>query len=151
MPIVTLRSPLVTDPRLTEPGPDPTLARGRLIVATSRVTNAATDSNGSRYHMTDVPSDAVFDPSMAFDVTDWGYADIRIGTRTSIGALVSQTKATANIVQPVVFGDLKFENHIWQVLGLAADPGGLIGLYVHAQADAVAAGYLQFRIAYLYR
>lgn len=151
MPIVNLRSPLVTNPRLLEPGPDPARARGRLIVATSRVTNAATDSNGSWYHMTDVPSDALFDPSMAFDVTDWGYAGIRIGTRTSIGALVNQTKATGNIVQPVAFGDLKFENPVWQVLGLAADPNGPIGLYVHGPADAVGAGYLQFRIAYLHR
>ncbi len=151
MPIVSLRSGLVTDPRQLEPGPDPVRARGKLIVATGRLTNAASDSSGSRYEMCAIPSDALFDPSMAFDVTDWGFAGIRIGTRASIGALVNQTKATANIVQPVAFGDTKFENPVWQVLGFAADPERPISLFAHAAADAVGAGFLQFRIAYLYR
>jgi hypothetical protein len=152
MPIVKGRSNLVPDylDAASVP-PDPAIARGRLVVATDIVLNAATDSDGSSYHLADLPSDCLLDDSTAFDVQNWGFAAIRIGTRDDVDALVSVLKSAGNTVTPKVFGDANHGRMLWQHLGLAADPGGMIGIYAHAIADATGAGNMPFRLAYLYR
>ena len=152
MPIVRGKSNLVGDYMLdaTVP-PDPAVARGRLIVATGIVLNAADDSNGSSYHLADLPSDCLLDDSTAFDVQNWGFAAIRIGTRDDVDALVAVLKSAGNTVTPKVFGDANHGKMLWEQLGLAADPGGMIGIYAHAIADATGAGNMPFRLAYLYR
>jgi hypothetical protein len=142
MPIVTVRP---------APSDDPALARGRLVVITGVRTNAATDSSGSKYFLASVPSDAYLDNLTEFHVANDGYAAIRIGTVAVVDALVSQTKATENIIRPVVTGNAKWNKPLWELLGFSADPGGVIGLWKHAIADATGAGTFNFRIAYLTR
>lgn len=130
--------------------PDPVQARGRLIVATGTVTNEATDSNTSMYHLVDLPSDCILQPGTFFDVENDGFAQIVIGTKTDTDALVDQTKATENIITPIANGDANHGKRLWEVLGLAADPGGNISLWKHAEANATGAGSMLFAIHYLH-
>lgn len=136
---------------LTTGEPDPAKHRGRPIVATFTVTNAATDSNTSSFHLCDLPSCAILDASTAFQVQNWGFADIRIGTQTDVDALVSVLKSAGNVVSPVVQFDAKHGKPLWEVLGLAADPGGNIGLYAHAVANATGAGSMMGEVHYRFR
>jgi hypothetical protein len=152
MPIVHRTSNIVKDyynPASVEP--DPALARGRMIVAALTQTNAADDLSGSSYHLIDLPSDCILDSATQFDVEDWGFAGIRVGTKTDIDALINQTKATANVVTPVAKFGANHGKALWQVLGMAADPGGTIGLYAHGPANAVGAGTMLAEIHYRYR
>lgn len=130
---------------------DPAKHRGRPIVATFTVGNAATDNSGSSYHLCDLPSCAILDASTAFQVQNWGFAAIRVGTRTDVDALVSVLKSAGNVVSPVVQFDAKHGKPLWEVLGLASDPGGNIGLYAHAIADATGAGTMLGEIHYRFR
>jgi hypothetical protein len=136
---------------LTSGEPDPAQHRGRPIVAAFTVTNAATDSNGSRYHLVDLPSCAILDARTAFQVQNWGFAAIRVGTQTDVDALVSVLKSAGNVVSPVVQFDAKHGKPLWEVLGLASDPGGNIGLFAHAIADATGAGTMLGEIHYRFR
>jgi hypothetical protein len=127
---------------------DPARQRGRMVVAAGVVTNAADDSENSSYYLCDLPSDCIPDVSTAFQVQNWGFAAIRIGTRSDVDALAAVLKSAGNVVSPVG----QFEDRpLWQVLGLAADPGGNIGLFAHAIAGATGAGTMLFRVAYRYR
>jgi len=130
---------------------DPAKARGRPIVTTFTVTNAATDSNTSRYHLCDLPSCAILDARTAFQVQNWGFAAIRIGTYDDVDALVAVLKSAGNVVSPVVQFDAKHGKPLWEVLGLAADPGGQIGLYAHAIADSTGAGSMMGEVHYRFR
>lgn len=150
MPVTQNRSTLIHDPY--DPAsvpPDPKAARGRLICATGIATNAADDSTGSMWHLADIPADAILHEDTFFDVEAWGFAQIVIGTRTDTDALVDQTKATETIVTPIAVGDANHGKSLWEVLGLAANPGGMVGLWAHAEANATGAGTMPFRIAYL--
>jgi len=150
MAVVNTNSSLIHDPFVSgSTPPDPQAARGRLILATGTVTNAATDSNTSKYHLADIPSIALLHEDTFFDVAGDGFAQIVIGTETDPAALVYQTKVTENIVTPIAVGDANHGKPLWEVLGLAADPGGNIGIWKHAQADAAGAGSMPFRIAYI--
>lgn len=127
---------------------DPVRQRGRMIVAAGVVANAADDSNGSSFHLADLPSDCIPDVSTAFQVNAWGYADIRLGTRSDVDALASVLRSAGSVVSPVG----QFEQRpLWQMLGLASDPGGTIGIYAHAINNPTGAGTMPFRIAYRYR
>ncbi|WP_420415836.1 hypothetical protein [Marinovum algicola] len=129
--------------------PDPVELRGRYKVSTGTVSNLASDSNTSKYHLVDLPSHVILLPGTFFDVAADGYAQIVIGTYSDTDALVDQTKITENIVTPVANGDANHGKRLWEVLGLAADPGGMIGLWKHAEADAAGAGSMPFAIHYL--
>ncbi|MEO1637774.1 MAG: hypothetical protein AAFU41_00835 [Pseudomonadota bacterium] len=151
MPIVTGTSDLIQDYLAETPNkPDPVQARGRAVYATGTITNAADDENTSMYHLIDIPSDAILLPDTFFDVTNDGFAQIVIGTKSDTDALVDQTKATGNIVTPVAQGGASHGLRLWQVLGMAENPGGNIALYKHAEANATAAGSTKFQIVYLY-
>lgn len=153
MPVVNEKSTLykpASDPLGAEPKPE--LARGRPIVATGSMANLATDSIGSKYLLAELPSDAILDTRTFFKVDAWGYADIRIGTFSDPVALVNQTKISATIASPLTQGDARFGQPLWQALGLAADPGGTIGIYAHGSvAAAAAAGSMRFEIHYRHR
>lgn len=151
MAVVKGKSDLIHD-RLDEASVqvDPVLARGRLIAATGSVANASDDSDTSMYHLADVPSGAVLHEDTFFDVQNWGFAQIVIGTKSDTDALVDQTKATENIVTPIAVGDANHGKRLWEVLGLAADPMVPIALYAHAEADATGAGAMPFRLSYYY-
>lgn len=151
MAVVSGKSDLIHDYLdSTSSAPDPVQARGRLIVATGTLTNGAADSSASMYHLVDLPSDCILQPGTFFDVENDGFAQIVIGTRTDTDALVDQTRATGNTVSPIAVGDANHGKRLWEVLGLAADPGGMIGLWKHAEANATGAGSMPFAIHYLY-
>jgi hypothetical protein len=151
MAIVTGKSNLIHD--YLDPdsyAPDPVLARGRAIFVTGLLACLADDSNTSMYRIADLPSDCILLPDTFFDVENWGFAQVVIGTKTDTDALVDQTKATETIVTPIAQGDANHGKRLWEVLGLAENPKGMISIYVHAEADATGAGSMPFQIAYLY-
>ena len=153
MPVVNVKSTLFkpdSDPLGAEPKPE--LARGRPIVATGSVANAADDSQNSKYLVAELPSDCILDTRTFLKVDTWGYADIRFGTFTDPAALISQTRATEAIATPVDVADAKHGMPLWQACGMAADPGGVIGLYLHGNvAGPTGAGTCKFEIHYRYR
>ena len=130
--------------------PDPIEVAARMIYANGNVANGAADSALSTYHLLDLPSDCILDQATFFKVDGWGFDQIQIGTDTDPIALVDQTKATAAIVTPIAQGDANHAKRLWEVLGMANDPGGEIGIYVSAAAAATGAGVMTFQIAYLY-
>ena len=130
---------------------DPMHKAARLIIITATVMNAATDSSGSTYHLADLPSDCLLHDLTGFDVEAWGFAQVNIGTLTDNDALSTVARSAGVTHRPVVFGDAKHGKHLWEILGLASDPGGVIGLYLHASAAATAAGSCPFQIVYMAR
>lgn len=151
MPVVNKLSDLIGDYLAGTTNPDPELARGRCIMATGTAANAVTDSNLSTFALADIPSNAILGDRTKFDVENWGFATVNIGTLTDIDALITVAKSSGNTVSPVVFGDAKHGKRLWEVLGLAADPGGVIRLYAHASANATGAGAMPFQIEYFFR
>lgn len=150
MAVVNINSDLIHDylDDASRP-PEPERARGRYVSAIGTVLNGAADSNGSTYHLADIPSNAILHEDTFFDVASWGFAQVVIGTFSDTDALVDQTKATAPTVTPVAMGDAKHGKAVWEVLGMAKDPGAKIAIYAHAEADATGAGNMPFRVAYL--
>lgn len=147
MPVVRKKSDLIADPRLSEIPPDPSRARGRIIVATFTVANAADDSAGSTYLLASIPSFAILDSRTAFKADAWGFANVSIGTRTAAGALINNVVKAA-LMQPVAFGDARHGLPLWQALGLATDPNSEIEIYAHGVAAAAAAGTMRGEIHY---
>ncbi|MBW4972082.1 hypothetical protein KZZ08_00535 [Roseovarius mucosus] len=129
--------------------PDPEQARGRMIMATGTALALATDLATSTWHLADIPADVILHEDTFFDVENWPFAQIVIGTLSDTDALVDQTKVTENIVTPIAIGDANHGKRLWEVLGLAANPGGLISLYAHAEGNATGAGNMPFRVAYI--
>ena len=131
---------------------DPLDTDGRRRRKTISVANLSTDNTGSTYKLCELPSDCILDPSTQFYVSNWGYADIRIGTLSAPGALVSQLKSAGNTITPITAGDpAKHGKRLWEILGLAADPGGTIPLYAHAIANATGAGSMLAQVDYMIR
>lgn len=151
MAVVNKLSSLIPDHANDYHGPDPELARGRPIMATGTVTNGATDSTLSTYKLASLPSNCILGDRTKFDVENWGFATVNIGTKDDIDALFTVLKSAGNTVTPVVFGDAKHGKRLWEVLGLAADPGGMIDLYAHASAGATGAGSMPFQFEYFFR
>ncbi len=150
MAVVATNSDLIHDYLdSTSTPPDPQLARGHTVTATGTVANAAADSSGSTYHLADLPSDCILQPGTSFDVQNDGFAQIDIGTKSDKTALVNQLKTAGNTITPIVVGDANHGKYLWQVLGIAADPGGMIGIYKHAAAGAAGAGSMPFVFSYL--
>lgn len=128
---------------------DAARSNARLFSMTGTITNAADDDAGSDFLIAEVPADAIPHESTFFEVSGDGYAQIQIGTKDDATALVNQTKATAALITPFAQGDANHGKPWWEVLGLAANPGGFIKLYKHAAANATGAGSTKFRIANL--
>jgi hypothetical protein len=128
---------------------DPKRARGDLKVMTGTVANGASDSSGSSYKLAEIPADALLMPQTFFDVENWGFAQVVIGTKSDTDALVDQTKATEDIVAPIAQGDAYHGKSLWEIMGLAANPGGTLSLWIHAEADAAGAGSMPFQIVYV--
>lgn len=150
MAVVSGKSDLIHDPLdSSSTPPDPQQARGRPIHVIGTLTNAATDSNLSKYHLADLPATCILTEDTFFDVAADGFAQIVIGTEDDTDALVDQTKATGNTVTPIAVGDAFHGKQLWEVLGLAANPGGMISIWKHAEANAVGAGSMPFRFVYL--
>lgn len=153
MAVVKGKSDLIPDPyNDAAVPPDPVRARGRMIVAQGTVANLSTDNTNSMYHLADLPADCILDPSTAFQVQSWGFAQVVIGTQTDTDALLDVARNAANVQNPVAFGDANHGKELWEQLGLAARPeSNVISIWAHAEGNATGAGSLKFRIAYLYR
>lgn len=151
MAVVDEKSDLFRNAHALDLSPDPLKTKGRLMVATGTIANLATDSNLSKYRLIELPSDCYLHEDTFFDVQGDGFAQIVIGTLTDTDALVDQTRATENIVTPIAIGDANHGKQLWEILGLAADPGGFITLFKHAEANATGAGSMDFRIVYIWR
>ena len=150
MAVVTGKSDLITDTfDADSTRPAPQRANGTPRYAIGSVANAGTDSDTSMYLLGSVPADALVHEDTFFDVENWGFAQVVIGTETDTDALVDQTKATENIVTPIAIGDANHGKTWWEALGLAASPGGEIQLYAHAEANATGAGLMPFRLAWV--
>lgn len=151
MAVVMGKSSLIGDYLAQVDNPDPELARGRPIFAVGVLTNAADDSNTSMYELARIPSHAILTELTKFDVENWGFAQTVIGTKTDTDALLDVATNAATTQAPIVFGDANHGKRLWEVLGLAEDPKTEISLWVHAEADATAAGNMPFQIVYLAR
>lgn len=151
MAIVSGKSDLIPDKYAGDAAPDPMRLKGRTYMATGTLTNAASDSNTSMYRMIDLPSDCILDELTKFDVQNWGFAQVVIGTETDTDALLDVARSAANLQAPIAFGDANHGVELWQLLGLASDPGGMIGIWCHAEADATGAGSMPFQFSYRYR
>jgi hypothetical protein len=149
MAIVFVNSSLFPDPRLDQFPIAPAEARGVTKTATFEVAAAATDNTGSIYTLAMLPADALWDESTSFKIDAWAFADVRIGTRASPGALVSVLRTSGVYANPVLVGDAKHGQRIWQALGLAARPeNGLVEIVATAIANATIAGTLRGKLAY---
>ncbi len=152
MPVAKGKSNLITDLETGYSNPDPQIVRGRPIVAAGTVANAATDSAASKYHLIDLPAEAILDALTTFKVDGWGFATVSIGTETDADALVSVARSAGAIVGPITRLGAQHAKPLWQVLGLAAAPkSGVISLWVHGPANATAAGTMPFEIHYRFR
>jgi hypothetical protein len=146
MPVVEKTSDIINNMRLQEAPPDPSRARGRPVVATFTVANAADDFLGSRFLLVRLPSFVILDSRTAFKADTWGFATTQIGTRANPTALLNAARAALH--QPIAFGDARHGQPLWQALGLAADPGGEIELFAYAVANATGAGTMRGEIHY---
>lgn len=147
---VTGASNLIRDPVIGGAVPDTLLVNGVIHCATGTVANAAGDSSGSKYKLCSVPSDAIMHPTTLFDVENWGYAQVVIGSLNETDQILDVAKSAATTQSPFAFGDANHGNRLWEVLGLAADPGGMIDIYAHAEANATGAGSMPFHIAWIH-
>lgn len=149
MPVTENTSNLFPDQHAGEGVLDALVLKGVRRVAIGNVVNVSTDLLGSIYHLADIPSHAILDEATFFGVAAWGFAQIQIGTETDADALVDQTKVTEDVVTPIAIADAFHGKRLWEVLGLAEDPRGNIGIYAHAAADAASAGAMTFRVAWV--
>lgn len=128
---------------------DPLVARGYARRAVGRVENAADDSSGSKYLLAELPSHAILTRATFFHVENWGFAAIRLGTFDDVDALLSVLKSAATTQAPITALIESTGERLWETMGLAADPGGVIGIYAHAIAGATGAGNMPFVIEWL--
>lgn len=146
MPVENLKSTIIPQRHTDAPSPDPIMTAGIVRVATGQVDNAADATAGSAYHLIDLPSACIIDPSSFFVIDTWGFASVRIGTSDANDGLISVARSTGPVARPVADGDANFDKRLWEVLGLAEDPGGFVSLFAYGIAAATAAGSLKFRL-----
>jgi len=121
-----------------------------LYTATGPYAKPADDRANSTDLICELPSECLWHEGTRFDVAGGGVADVRIGNKDDADALVAAARADAATQSPKTFGDAFHGLELWEMLGLAKDPGGKIALYAHGPAAATAAGEMPFRVAYLY-
>lgn len=124
--------------------------KGLVRHAIGTVANAADDSLGSKYRLARVPSDAIMHPETTFDVENWGFAQVVIGSETVTDQILDVARAAETSQSPFAWGDDNHGQRLWQVLGLASDPGGFIEIFAHAEANATGAGSMPFCIAWVH-
>jgi len=146
MPVTKNTSNLFNDDQLGEATVDPLIRAGRPLMATGKVANAADDLATSKYKLVTLPSACLLHEDTKFDVDGWGLAQVSVGTFDDADALFSVATSANAVVQPIAFGDANYDLRLWEILGMAEDPGGFITLYAHAVADATAAGELKFQV-----
>lgn len=148
MAIVSEKSDLYRDEQAGGSVLNSNRPNGEVRCAVGTASHAATDSNGSRYKLIDLPSYAILMPRTSFDMNALSFAALRIGTYDDVDALVSVAQG-ASVHSPIAAHDANHAKELWEVLGMASDPGGVIGLYQHAIADATGDGTLPFVFEWL--
>ena len=149
MAVENLKSDLYRDEQAGGNVPDALLVKGRTKTATGTLTNSAADSNLSKYLLAELPSHVILDPNSAVKVDGWGFVDLRIGTFDDVTAFINVLVAAATTQPFVTKFDANHGKALWEVAGLAADPGGVIGIYAHAVAGATGAGTMPFVLEYI--
>ncbi len=151
MAVVHLKSTVIPD--YLDPAkvsPDPQVDKGRPIWTKGSVACAATDSQGSTYLLAKLPSNCVLTELTKINGNGWGFAQVEIGTKADPTALLDAAKAATNPATLVAFASANDGKQLWEVLGLAEDPRGMIEIYAHGDAAAAAgAGTLHFQFVYL--
>lgn len=132
--------------------PDYRQARGVKFVAEGSITHAADASSGSTYTLIELPSTAILDPDCTIDLQSWGFTIAKIGIDSDTDALLSvaDTGALGDVsvfTNLTLFGS-KWNQPLWEQLGLSEDPGGKIALKIFTEAGAGGAGSAKFRIAW---
>jgi len=148
MAVEAIKSDLYWDDMTSGAIPQSLKAQGRLYTATGTVTHDAAASSGSTYKLAQIPSYAILHWDTIFEAGNWNFTDMRIGTLTDNTALVSALVSAGN-QSPIAKLDANHGKALWEVLGLAADPGGMITLYAHAIGAASAAGSMKFVIPWI--
>lgn len=150
MPVVQVKSDLYFASGLSDIQPDSLRLKGHMFRANGLVANGAADSIASTYKLLSLPSHVILLPETTGESTSWGYADMRLGTLTDPAALVNQTRLSAATWNPIAALGTWHDKRLWQRLGLAADPGGMIALYLHGSvAGPTGAGSCKFTFAWL--
>ncbi|SFI60782.1 hypothetical protein [Albimonas pacifica] len=129
--------------------PDAVQVKGVRRCAVGTVANASTDSSGSTYKLCSIPSHAIMHPDTLLDVENWGFAQVVIGSKEAPDALLDVAKSAATTQAPFAWGDANHGKRLWEVLALAADPGGLIDIYATAEANATGAGSMPFAFEWI--
>jgi hypothetical protein len=145
MAVEDVKSDLYRDQLTGGAIPQAQKAHGRIHMVTGTVSHDAAASSGSTYKLGEVPSAAMVHPDTIFEAGNWNFTDMRIGTKDDVSALVSALVSAGN-QSPVAALDANHGKAWWEVLGLAADPGGMITIYAHAIGAASAAGSMKFNL-----
>ncbi|MBL4761766.1 MAG: hypothetical protein JKY93_03595 [Gammaproteobacteria bacterium] len=146
MPVTTNKSDVFRLPNGDGVSQNANKTAGRLRVCQGKVSNATDDLAGSTFELCRVPSHAIIDPTSAFQVENWGFVTVKIGTGSDTGAFIDVATSAATTQNPVTQFDVNHGKELWEVLGLEEDPCGKISLFAHADADATAAGSMLFDI-----
>ncbi|MEM9782734.1 MAG: hypothetical protein AAF899_09680 [Pseudomonadota bacterium] len=149
MPIRHETSDLFRDQLSAGAVPDAVQTKGVRRAAVGTVTNLADDETGSTFRLCSIPSHAILHPDTVIDVQAWGFAQVVIGSAAIPDQLVDQTRATENLVTPFAWGDANHGKRLWELLGMATDPGTLIDIYAHAEANATGAGTMPFAFEWI--
>lgn len=142
------RDPAVKPPLLIPAG----IRNGKLRTLFSSVPIANGDSTNSVLHFGAVPSTARLAPNgLLLTTAITSLTDFDLGMAGAIDKLVdgqslASASRTLSAVSAVAIAD--FAKPLWQVLGLAADPGGDIDIIGTLKADAGANGTLGLWLPY---
>lgn len=168
MAVVTVKSTIIAN-RDASPVvlTDPNISGGKFQEGMGRATVTNGDSIGSKYLLTQVPSNARISSLNLFcDAITGAAANIGVYNPTnkdgSAGSVVSvslfaaaQSIATAiqngsNVINQSTTNSLaNQEKPLWQAAGLSADPGGMLDIVATLTAAATATGDLSIRAGYL--
>ncbi len=148
MAVENVKSDLYRDQSLGGAIPAALMAHGRIHTAIGNVVHDAAASSGSTYKLGEVPSYAILHWDTIFEAGNWSFTDLRIGTKTDVDALVSALVSGGD-ASPIAQLDANHGKPLWEALGLAADPGGMIPIYAHAIGAASGAGSMNFVLAWI--
>lgn len=148
MAVENVKSDLYRDELTGGAVPAALKAHGRLHTAIGTVTHDAAASSGSTYKLGEVPSYAILHWDTIFEAGNWKFTDMRIGTKDDVTALVSALVSAGN-QSPIAKLDTNHGKALWEVLGMASDPGGMIAIYAHAVGAASAAGSMKFILQWI--
>lgn len=154
MAVVTLKSTQITNRDAVPAVRSNTVnSYGRKRVTGGMVAAANGDSIGSKYILAQIPSNArITELTLSCTAITSGAADFGLYQTTQAGGVVVAVSAfsaaksiaaalkNATILRDNTFTPALMEKPIWQVLGLAADPGGFYDIVATLTAATTASG-----------